>query len=188
MAALSYDAEFWTDEIERLTEDAARFDSAMASRMLLRAARIMRLQVPDNAGLEGLLRQVLGHDIDEPSANFMLESLLSAAQRWTELEAHHDARVKHASDVALKIERCRGFGLQWLQRFKDRERSARFFKQAVQLAAAEAAPARSSVAMFALLRQTEGERKDWQGLLAIADSLLAHAAIHSPKRPLIKGG
>ncbi|HPH66136.1 MAG TPA: hypothetical protein PLF40_10345, partial [Kofleriaceae bacterium] len=173
LAALSYDPEFWTDEVERLTDEATRFDSAMAARMLLRAARIMRLQEPDNAGLEALLRQVLGHDIDEPSANFMLESLLAAAQRWTDLEAHHDARVQHAADTATKIERCRGFGLQWLQRFKDRERSARFFTQAVTFATSNGAVAmRSSVAMFALLRQTSSERKDWAGLLAIADQLL----------------
>jgi tetratricopeptide (TPR) repeat protein len=43
MAALSYDPEFWTDEVDRLTTECDRFEGSMPARMLLRAARILRI-------------------------------------------------------------------------------------------------------------------------------------------------
>ena len=46
---------------------------------------IQALEAPDDPRLEETVQQVLAKDIDEPSANFMLESLLSAQQRWDEL-------------------------------------------------------------------------------------------------------
>ena len=40
LAALSYEAEFWADEVERLDDESGRFDANTGVRMLLRAARI----------------------------------------------------------------------------------------------------------------------------------------------------
>src|SRR4051794_18756100 len=41
LAALSYDAEFWTDEVDRLADEADRHDDGTAARMLVRAARML---------------------------------------------------------------------------------------------------------------------------------------------------
>lgn len=59
VAALNYDPDEWADQVERLAEDSARFDDATAARMLLRAARILRLEAPEDPRLEQLLRRVL---------------------------------------------------------------------------------------------------------------------------------
>src|ERR1700744_4735097 len=48
LAAVSYDPEFWTDEVDRLTAEADRFDPATTIRMLVRAARILRMEAPED--------------------------------------------------------------------------------------------------------------------------------------------
>ncbi len=116
---------------------------------------------------------MLALDIDEPSANFIYETLLAAAQRWDELEAHHKRRADRAPDHSRRVEALRTFGLEWLQRFKDRERGARFFNAALKETASNGTTMRSVVAAFSLLRQVHGERGEWLPLLEVADVLLA---------------
>src|SRR5215467_10279297 len=96
LAAVNYDPEFWSDEVDRLADDSERFDDATAVRMLVRAARIVRIESADDPRLEDLLKRVFAKDIDEPSANFMYETLLSNAQRWDELEKHQLRRAERA--------------------------------------------------------------------------------------------
>src|SRR6185503_17349023 len=173
LAAVSYDPEFWADEVERLTDEAERFDEATSVRMLVRAARILRIEAPEDARLEELLKRILAKDIDEPSTNFLYETLLSTTNRWDELEAHHKRRAERTGDHGKKIEVLRTFGLEWIQRFKDRDRGARFFDAALRATASNGAvPMRSVVAAFTLLRQVQGERGEWSQLLDIAESLL----------------
>src|SRR5262249_41180750 len=146
LAVLNTDPEFWTDEVERLTEESERFDEATAVRMLVRAARILRLEAPEDERLEPLLKKILGKDIDEPTANFMYETLLAAAQRWDELEAHHQRRAERAGDHGKKAAALRTFALEWVQRFKDKERGAKFFDAAIRATVSNgAAPMRSAV-------------------------------------------
>ena len=173
LAAVNYDPEFWTDEVERLTDEAERFDEATSVRMLVRAARILRLEAPEDERLEELLKRVLAKDIDEPSVNFLYETLLSGTNRWDELEGHHKRRADRAGDHGKKIEALRMFGLEWVQRFKDRDRGARFFDAALRATVSNGvAPMRSVVAAFTLLRQVQGERGEWTQLLDIAELLL----------------
>ena len=176
LAALQYDPEFWIDEVERLTSESAKFDDATAARMLLRAARILRLEAADDPSFESTLRAILARDLDEPSANVMLEALLAGAQRLDDIEAHHEARAQAATSPAARADRYRMFALVWLQRFKDRERAARFAERALAAAASNGTQAiRSVVAPFAMLSSVLGERGDWKRLIAIADAGLAHA-------------
>ena len=72
LAALDYDPEFWADEVDRLTDEADRHDEATAIRMLVRAARILRLEAPEDPRLEELLKRILAKDIDEPSRELHL--------------------------------------------------------------------------------------------------------------------
>ncbi|MEP6865348.1 MAG: hypothetical protein ABJE66_32315, partial [Deltaproteobacteria bacterium] len=127
LAAVTYDQEFWTDEVDRLSDDAERFEGAQAVRMLLRAARILRIESADDPRLEDLLKRIFVLDIDEPSANFIYETVLQTGNRWDELEKHQLRRAERASDHGKKVESLRTFALEWVQRFKDKDRGAKFF-------------------------------------------------------------
>src|SRR5439155_9598220 len=75
LAAVTYDAEFWSDEVDRLADDADRFDDATCVRMLVRASRITRIEAPnDGDRLEELLKRIFAKDLNEPTANFMFET------------------------------------------------------------------------------------------------------------------
>ncbi|HEX2688314.1 MAG TPA: tetratricopeptide repeat protein, partial [Kofleriaceae bacterium] len=180
LAAVNYDPEFWADEVDRLTDEAERFDEATSLRMLVRAARILRLEAPEDARLEEVLKRILAKDIDEPTANFFYETLLSGTSRWDDLEAHHRRRAERAPDHAKKVEALRMFALEWVQRFKDRDRGAKFFDVALRATVANGVvPMRSVVAAFTLLCQVQGERGEWDALLDIAESLLDRPSDHA---------
>ncbi|HWU88034.1 MAG TPA: hypothetical protein VN253_12195, partial [Kofleriaceae bacterium] len=172
LAALDYDPEFWTDVVDHLSDKADSFDEVTAIRMLVRAARIMRIEAPEDPRLEELVKRILAKDIEEPSANFLYETLLSAANRWDELEAHHRRRAERAPDHGKKVEALRTFALEWVQRFKDRDRGAKFFDAAIKATASNGATMKSAVAAFSLLCQVQGERGEWTQLLELADSVL----------------
>ncbi|NVB84939.1 MAG: tetratricopeptide repeat protein [Kofleriaceae bacterium] len=173
LAAVTYDQEFWTDEVERLSDDADRFDDAQCVRMLLRAARIVRIESPDDPRLEELLKRIFAKDLDEPSANFMFEMLLAGTNRWEDLEKHHYRRAERAPNHGARIEALRMFALEWVQRFKDKERGAKFFNAALEASASNgASPMRSTVAAFTLLRQVQGDKGEWTKLLDLADAVI----------------
>ena len=126
--------------------------------------------------LEELLKRILVKDIDEPSANFIYETLLATNSRWDELEKHQLRRAERATDHGQKVEVLRMFGLEWVQRFKDRDRGAKFFDAALRVNTSNGeAPMRSVVAAFTLLLQVQGEKGEWQPLLDIADAVIAKA-------------
>ena len=175
LAALQYDPEFWIDEVERLTNESTRFDDATAARMLLRAARILRLEAADDPSYEQTLRAIISKDLHEPSANVMLEAQLAAAQRWDDIEALHEVRAQSATTASERADRYRAFSLVWLQRFKDRERSAKLAAKAVTAASTNGTGSiRSLVAPYSLLAQVFGERGDWSTVLSLADAVLDH--------------
>ncbi|MBK9030356.1 MAG: hypothetical protein IPL61_03295 [Myxococcales bacterium] len=176
VAALQCDPEFWIDEVERLTGDSAKFDDATAARMLLRAARILRLEAPDDPSFEATLRAILTKDIQEPSANVMLEAALVGAERLDEIEALHEARAQATPAGTERADRYRMFALVWLTRFKDRERAARFAERALANVALVngGPPGRSIVAPYAMLAAYLGERGDWKRVVELAERGLGH--------------
>ncbi|HYU15896.1 MAG TPA: tetratricopeptide repeat protein, partial [Candidatus Acidoferrum sp.] len=176
LAAAEYDPDDWIDAVERLSSDAQRFDTTTAARMLLRAARIVHLETPDDALYETLLKQVLTNDPQNESANFLYESLLSRKDRWDELEKHHLNRAFAVAEDSGRAALYRQFALEWVQRFKDRERGARFFAKAIEMSAQNGAVHMPSmVAGFSLVREAFGARADWQQFLTLADVALARA-------------
>jgi hypothetical protein len=145
--------------------------------MLLRAARILRLEAPEDPRFEQVLRRVFDKDLHETSANAMFEALLANQQRWDDMERHHERRVASATDAAGRADANRMFALVWLQRFKDRDRSARFAARALDDAAANGAvPTRSLVAAYVLVHQVQGERGQWSAVVDIAERVLGHLA------------
>ncbi|MEP6866676.1 MAG: hypothetical protein ABJE66_39050, partial [Deltaproteobacteria bacterium] len=64
--------------------------------------------------------------------------------------------------------------LEWVQRFKDKDRGAKFFDAALRANTSNGeAPMRSVVAAFSLLRQVQGDKGEWQQLLDLADAVIA---------------
>ncbi|MDQ3340002.1 MAG: tetratricopeptide repeat protein [Myxococcota bacterium] len=176
LRALDYDPEFWTDTVDDVIEKVEALDDELAVRSLVRAARILRIEAPEDPRLEAVLKKILAKDIDEPSTNFMFETLLATTNRWDELEAHHRSRADFAGDHGRKVEALRTFGLEWVQRFKDRDRGAKFFDAAMKATASNGATMRSVVAAFTLLRQVHGDRGEWTQLLDVAEQILPRLA------------
>jgi tetratricopeptide (TPR) repeat protein len=173
LLALEYDAEFWTDDVDMAIERADKLESHVAVRGLIRAARVLRMEAAEDPRFEQVLKLILDRDIDEPTANFMYETLLANAQRWDELEAHHLRRAEVAADHGKKIEALRMFALEWVQRWKDRDRGAKFFDAAMKATASNgAAPMKSVVAAYTLMRQVHGDRGEWTKLLDVAEMIL----------------
>src|SRR5262249_32753292 len=89
------------------------------------------------------------------------------------LEKHQLRRAERAPDHSRRVERLRMFALEWVQRFKDKDRGARFFDEALKAHATNGATAmRSIVAAFTLIRQVHGEKGQWTHLLELADAVL----------------
>jgi golgin subfamily B member 1 len=173
IAAITYDQEFWADEVDRLSDDADRFDDAQCVRMLLRAARIVKIEAADDPRLEELLKRIFAKDLEEPSANFMYETLLATNNRWDDLEKHQLRRADRAQDHGDRVGLLRMFALEWVQRFKDPERGAKFFGRALEAASQNgASPMKSIVAAFTLLKRVQGERGEWSQLLELADAVI----------------
>jgi hypothetical protein len=129
-------------------------------------------------------------DLDEPSANFMYETLLAGDSRWDDLERHQLRRAERAGDHGKRVEALRLFALEWVQRFKDKERGAKFFNAAIAATASNgASQMRSIVAAFTLLRQVQGERGEWTQLLDLADAVMDRMASGEEKLFIaIQGG
>ena len=67
------------------------------------------------------------------SANFIYETVLAdAAIAGTSSRSINIRRAERASDHGEKVEALRTFALEWVQRFKDRDRGAKFFDAALQ--------------------------------------------------------
>jgi golgin subfamily B member 1 len=177
LAAASYDAEDWISEVERLAAEADKAqqsDTAKAARICLRAARILHVEMQDDPAYEQMLRRVLTFDPQNESANYLYEALLAKQQRMDELAAHHEKRAYAAADEGDRAILYRRFGMEWAQRFNNRERGAQFFAKALEAAyenGADELP--SQLAAFALLREILGARKEWGKLLALTDQALA---------------
>ena len=125
-AAAQYDTEDWASEVERLSAAAEKADSTAAARMCLRAARILRMETPDDPAYEKMLGRVLANDPQSESAGYLTEELLARKQRWDELAALHESRAHAVPEGEDRAVLCRGFALAWQQRFGNRD-SARSF-------------------------------------------------------------
>ena len=179
LAAVTYDPEFWTDEVDRLADEAERLrrrdmraHAACAPRASCASKR------PDDPRLEELLKRIFVKDIDEPRANFMYETLLAERQRaGTISRSTSMRRAERAADTAARSRRCacsRSSGCSASRtRIAARSSSTRALKAT---APNGASPMRSIVAAFTLLRQVHGDKGEWTQLLDLADAVLERIA------------
>lgn len=176
LAAAQYDSDDWRDVVERLIAGAESADTVTAARMLLRAARIYRFEDAGAAEYESLLARILKNDPQNESAHFLLTLLLSEAERWQELEDHHERRA-YAMPEEARADLYRRFALEWSERIGDRDRGARFFSRALDAWTQDGqAPLPSLVAGFAMCREAALARGDAAEFLALADAALPRLA------------
>jgi tetratricopeptide (TPR) repeat protein len=173
LAAANYDRDDWIAEVEKLGHLAEKADSMTAARMCLRAARILNMEMPDDPAYEQMLRRVLSNDPQNESANYLYEASLAKHERWEELAKHQEKRAYAVAEEVDRANLYRKFALEWIQRYKDRERGAAFFAKALEAAYENGADKlQGQVAAFALLREILGARKEWGKILALTDQAL----------------
>ncbi|MGZ3440256.1 MAG: hypothetical protein ACXVDD_12105, partial [Polyangia bacterium] len=173
LSAANYDREDWLGEAERLTKQAEKADSGTAARIMLRVARIYRLEVPaDPAYLEALHR-VVANEPQHEQANFLLEGALGSQKRFDDIVKLHESRAFACADEREQAELYRRFASMWALRWNDVERSAYFYRKALQSyysdGLQQGAQFLGHLAAFGFLKEIEGAKGEWAKLLAIAD-------------------
>jgi tetratricopeptide (TPR) repeat protein len=169
-AAASYDKDEWIDAADRLTKQAAKQEPATAARIFLRVARIYQVEMPGDPQYAEALRKVLGNDPQHETANFLFEGFLAAAGRQDDIVQLHEARARLAVDDKTRTALYRRFASTWALRFNDLERSALFYRKALEAYygnGVEQFP--GHLAAFGFLREIHGARGEWDKLLALAD-------------------
>ncbi len=132
LRAANYDREDWLGEAERLTKQAERADSATAARIMLRVARIYRLEVPADPSYLEALQRVVANEPQHEQANFLLEGVLGAQKRFDDIVKLHESRAFACADEREQAELYRRFASMWALRWNDIERSAHFYRKALQ--------------------------------------------------------
>ena len=199
LAAANYDREDWLGEAERLTKQAEKADSSTAARIMLRVARIYRMEVPADPAYVEALQKVVANEPQHEQANFLLEGALGAQKRFDDIVKLHENRAFACADEREQAELYRRFASMWALRWNDVERSAHFYRKALQAyygdGLSQGAQFLGHLAAFGFLREIEGAKGEWAKLLAIADLGLALGADrgragdpgHAGRRHLVEG-
>ncbi len=173
LAAANYEKEDWLGDVERLQKQAEASDSQLAGRIWLRIARIYRLEGITDAGYTDALKKVVANDPQNEQANFLLEGALGAAKQFDEIVKLHEQRAYASADEREQAELYRRFASTWALRFNDVERSAQFYRSALEKyygdGLDQGAQFPGHLAAFAFLREIAGQKGEWQKLLALAD-------------------
>ena len=166
LGTISYDDD-WRAEVERLIDIGLDTEGEAGARVSLRAARILRMESPEDERYERLLQRVLDCDPYDESAHLLLDSLYAAAGRWDELSALQD-RLVHAfpgSDEQAAL--CQRFSCSWIARGQH-DRAADWCWRAIDLGRLV-----YPIAALTMLRGIYAARRDWDRLLSAIDALLA---------------
>ena len=106
-------------------------------------------------------------------ANFLLEGALGAQKRFDDIVKLHESRAFACADERDQAELYRRFASMWALRWNDVERSAYFYRKALQAYYSEGIRrARHSSATWrrsGSCKEIEGAKGEWAKLLAIAD-------------------
>ncbi|HWE29273.1 MAG TPA: hypothetical protein VHB97_14790, partial [Polyangia bacterium] len=173
LAAANYDREDWLGEAERLTKQAEKADSSAAARIMLRVARIYRMEVPADPEYLNALHKVVANEPQHEQANFLIEGALGAQKRFDDIVKLHESRAFASADERDQAELYRRFASMWALRWNDVERSAHFYRKALQAyyseGVSQGAQFLGHLAAFGFLKEIEGAKGEWAKLLAIAD-------------------
>ena len=143
-----------------------------AARLLIRAARIYRLEAADDPAREELLRAAVEADSKNELAYYLLESLLHEQGRTDEIIELHNA----CADSAPEGERAllyRELATRWAIRFVDVTTTARFYEAALSAFYTDGAdPFPGHLAAFNFLREVRAGAGQGGALLELADQAL----------------
>ena len=81
LGTVGYDDD-WRAEVDRLIAIGEDADAERGARVSLRAARILRMEAPEDERYERCLQRVLDYDAYNESAHQLLDRLYAAAGRW----------------------------------------------------------------------------------------------------------
>ena len=133
LAAANYDREDWLGEVERLQKQAEKSDSSLAARIYLRIARIYRLEgITDDGVHRGAAARSwpTSRRTSRPTSCSRARSARpSASTRSSEL---HEKRAYACADEREQADLYRRFASMWALRWNDVERSAHFYRQALE--------------------------------------------------------
>src|SRR5262249_6363702 len=114
------------------------------------------------------LRALLGYDLNDEEANFLLERVLSARGEWEAIVDLHERRAQ--TPGADRAGLYRRFASVWGLRWNDAARSAAFYGKALEAYyqnGVEQFP--GHVAAFEFLRDVHAQSGDWEPLLELAE-------------------
>ena len=167
LGTVGYDDD-WKSELDRLIAIGEDNDDAQAgARVSLRAARVLRMQSPEDERYESLLQRVLYYDAYDESAHQLLDALYAAAGRWNDLELVQDQLVRAFPGPDEQAALCQRFSFGWIARGQH-DRAAAWCWRAIELNHLV-----YPLAGLTLLRGIYGSRRDWDRLLQAIDAVLA---------------
>src|SRR5262249_22605676 len=132
LAAANYDKEDWLGEVERLSARAGSVESTLAARVWLRIARIYRLEGITDAADGDALEKGGDHDPQNEQANLPLEAAYGAEKKFDDIVALHEKRASAGADQRQQGDLYRRFASMWAMRWNDLDRSADFYRKALQ--------------------------------------------------------
>jgi tetratricopeptide (TPR) repeat protein len=166
LGTVGYDDD-WRSEVNRLAEIAEQAKPDIGARVSLRAARILRMQAPEDIRYEPLLLDVLGHDPYDESAHLLLDALYAEAGRWDDLEALEDQLVRAFPGADEQAALCQRFSFSWIARGQH-DRAAAWCWRAIELGRVV-----YPIAGLTMLRGIYASRRQWDRLLEAIDALVA---------------
>ena len=167
LGTVGYDDD-WRSELDRLIaigEDAE--DADAGARVSLRAARVLRMEAPEDERYEQLLQRTLYYDPYNESAHQLLDALYASAGRWDDLEELEHQLVRAFPGADEQAALCQRFSFGWIARGQH-DRAAAWCWRAIELGRLV-----YPIAGLTMLRGLYASRRDWDRLLSAVDALMA---------------
>ena len=159
-------SEDWLGEAERLQKQAEKSDSAAAARIMLRVARIYRLEVLTDRRLRRRAAEGRGRTSRSTSRRTSCSKARSARRSAsTTSSSCTRSAPSPCADEREQAELYRRFASMWALRWNDVDRSAHFYRKALQAyygdGVAQGAQFPGHLAAFGFLREIDGAKGEW---------------------------
>ncbi|MCL2776956.1 MAG: hypothetical protein FWD73_03055 [Polyangiaceae bacterium] len=163
------DSESWQTRVSELTRAADETESAAAkSRLLLRAARIMRRFAPNDT--VPMLERAYTAEPSNKEIATLYEGAVAELGKLGELETLQTQLLEHESDITRRARLSHIFGARWVTRHQNVDTGSKFLDQSLRLDP-------GNVAAFHYLCDAYGRKGgDWDRVLTLVDDAIQHAS------------
>lgn len=158
----------WPAEVARLADLARASSGPDAAHFCRRAARLLKLEAPEDTEYEWMLLQAFGHDPGDPTLGALLESFHLERGALSELLLAQGERVEASPDPDEQAARCLGYAFFWHERLSDPNRATAWLLQALAMGNVP-----FPIATAELAAELLGPRGEWDRLLYLLDGMLA---------------